>query len=361
MTSERIPLADLVAFCATAFRACDVPAAAADEAAQALCYADEVGLDTHGAINLERIYVPRLVAGIIDPRATPTILAQAPAVARFDGRGGLGLVVGTRAIDEAIARARACGVALVVVANSSHLGSVGYYASRATAHGMIGIAMTNLGGQAIAPPPGGLEPMLGTNPIAAAAPAGERADFVLDMSTTVVSTGRVRAAARAGEQAPEGWLVDAAGAAVTDPAAYDRGEAQLQWLGGGAQTGGYKGFGLGILVEILCAVLSGAQDAPTAGAAEVSDYDVGHFFLAIDIAALRPAATFEAAMATMLDTLVACPARPGTSVQYPGLPEDATRRERRRLGVPLEHEVRASLDRVATSLGIPPLRPLVER
>lgn len=359
--TDRVALGDLVAFVAATFRACGLAPPAARDAARALCYADEVGLDTHGVVNLERIYVPRLLSGAIDPAAQPRIVAGAPALARIDGGGGLGLAVGTLAIDEAIARARRCGAGVAVVANSSHLGSVGYYAARAAAERMVGIAMTNLGGQAIAPPPDGLRPLLGTNPIAAAVPAGARPDFVLDMSTTVVSTGRVRAAARAGETVPEGWLVDAAGRPVTDPAAYDDGDAQLQWLGGSPATGGYKGFGLGLLVELLCAGLSGAQDAPSARAREVPDYDVGHFFLAIDPGAARPAADVEAGVGRMLDAVVACPARPGASVRYPGQPEDEARRERRAHGVPLPAALRASLDRLAATLAIDPVRAAVAR
>jgi LDH2 family malate/lactate/ureidoglycolate dehydrogenase len=174
-----------------------------------------------------------------------------------------------------------------------------------------------------------------------------------------VSTGRVRAAARDGERAPEGWLVDAAGRPVTDPGAYDRGEAQLQWLGGTRATGGYKGFGLGLLVEMLCAGLSGAQDAPSATAAAIPDRDVGHFFLALDVAAVRPAADFEAGIDRMLGALVASPARGAASVQYPGLPEDAARRERRARGVPLDGALRDSLDRLAGTLGLQPLRAAV--
>jgi len=344
---RRIPLASLERFVTAAFDRCGVAGPAAADAAEALCHADAVGLDTHGAINLERLYVPRLRSGVIDAGALPEIVAQTPGSASIDGRRGLGLVVGTRALDEALTRARACGVGAVTVRNSSHLGSAGYYAARAARAGMVGIAMTNLGGQRIAPAPGGTVPLLGTNPIAAAAPAGEQPPFVLDMSTTVVSTGRVRQADRRGETIPPGWLVGADGLPVVDPAALDAGTAQLQWLGGTPATGAYKGFGLGLLVEILCGVLAGAQDAPSAPelpAGTVPDLDVGHFFLALDPAAFRSG--FRAGMDRMLGAVL------DTTASYPGYPESAVEHERRRYGVPVGDDLEDSLARLSAELGV---------
>lgn len=360
MTGEAcVDLQELQAFAARALVACGLDGEAAGRAAEALCHADAVGMDTHGVVNLPRIYAPRLRSGAVDPRARPEIVSERGAAATLDGHDGLGLLVGSVGMDEAIARARRHGVGAVAVRGSSHMGSAGYYALRAVRAGMVGLATTNLGSQRIARPPGGREPMLGTNPISVAAPAGALPPFLLDMSTTVVSTGQIRAAQRRGEAIPEGWIVDDDGRPVTDPFAYDAGAAHLLWLGGAPATGAYKGYGLGVLVDVLSGVLSGARVGPSPGRGTEDgsvDRDVGHFFLALDVAAFRPPDDFRAAMDGMLAALRACPAGDDEEVSYAGFREAQVAQRRRSEGVPLEPEVRDALDRLAAELDVEPLR-----
>jgi LDH2 family malate/lactate/ureidoglycolate dehydrogenase len=316
-------------FTARVFAACGLRSEEAKTAAAALVYADRQGLSTHGIANLERIYVRKLLCGEIDAAARWQVIANGEATAVIDARRALGLVVGTSAVDLAIEKAHAFGVGAVAVRGSTHFGPAGYYATRALDRGCIGIAMSNLGAQAIAPPPGGTVKMIGTNPLSVAVPARTEAPFVLDMSTTVVSTGKVRAAARQGRAIPEGWLVDDNGAPVTDPRALDDGRAFLTLLGGRPETGAYKGLGLALLVDILAGVLAGADVGPDPRLLEGErgklDSNIGHFFLAIDIARFRPLDTFGAAMDRMLGTLLACPSRTG-GVSYPGVAEHARRR-----------------------------------
>ncbi|MGF7047245.1 LDH2 family malate/lactate/ureidoglycolate dehydrogenase [Paenibacillus sp. DS2015] len=322
-------------FVTEVFEACGVDADNSHVAAGVLCYADENGFDTHGVTNLERIYVARLLDGRVNPTAKQTVVAEAGATAVIDANHGLGLTAGVKAMDLAIHKAKEAGIGCVVVRNSSHFGSAGYYTGQALQAGMIGMAMTNLGTQTIARPLNGKVNMLGTNPIALSAPASVLPPFVLDMSTTVVATGKIRSAERRGESIPEGWLIDDNSLPVTDPAAFDQGTGHLQMLGGSLATGGAKGYGLALMVDILCGVLSGADVGPDPRLLEQNlkdagqeDQNIGHFFLAIDVAAFRPQEEFTSHMDQMLQTLLDCPpVTPEKKVIYPGYMEATMRHE----------------------------------
>lgn len=315
------------------FKACGVDEESSQMAANVLCYADENGFDTHGVTNLERIYVARLLDGRVNPSAEQTVVAESVATAVIDANHGLGLSAGVRAMELAIEKAKKAGIGCVVVRNSSHFGSAGYYTGQALQAGMIGMAMTNLGTQTIARPLNGKVNMLGTNPIAMSAPAQDLPPFVLDMSTTVVATGKIRSAERRGESIPEGWLVDDNSLPVTDPAAFDEGTGHLQMLGGSLATGGAKGYGLALMVDILCGVLSGASVGPDSRLLEKDsentgqeDQNIGHFFLAIQVDAFRPKDEFNSHMDQMLQTLLSCPpVTPEKKVVYPGYMEATAR------------------------------------
>lgn len=340
------------------FTARGLPSARAGTAAAALCYGDLTGLDSHGLANLSRLYLPLFDAGRVDPVAEPDTVTDLGACALVDSRRALGLWAATEAMDSAVARARRHGIGLVSVRNATHLGCAGFHAARAASAGMIGVIASNCGGQRIARPPGGALAMLGTNPLSVAAPALDGHPFVLDMSTTVVPTGRIRAAARRGQPVPEGWLEDRAGKAVTDPAAFDAGDAYLRWLGGDPETGAHKGFGLGLVVELLAAVLPGAAVGPAAAALEGDgrphgrDDDIGFLALAVAPGMLRAEADFTAATRSLFGTLLACPPLDEDApVRYPGWWEAERARERRRSGVPLPAALHAEL----VELGV--LRP----
>lgn len=327
-------------------------------AADAVCYADARGINTHGLAALTRSYAPALLDGRIDATAAPVTVVENGAVAVLDGRRALGLVTMTRAMDRAAGMARRFGVGAVAVRNSTHIGATGHYAHRAAHHGLIGIAATNCGTQGVVPPLGGTTRMLGTNPIAAAVPAGNETDFVLDMSTTVVATGKVGAARRAGIPVPEGWLVGKDGHDVTDPNQYYEGNADVRWLGGSGVTGAAKGFGLGLLVDLLCGPLAGAgfgprgqvlTDGPTA-----EDDDIGHFALAIDPAAFGQPATFLQKVDELLGTVAGCPPAPNASgVTYPGQPEARLAAAAESCGAALPDDLLEPLHALATQLGVP--------
>jgi LDH2 family malate/lactate/ureidoglycolate dehydrogenase len=268
-----------------------------------------------------------------------------------DAHRALGLWAAGAAMDLAVERAGTHGVGLVSVRDSTHIGCAGHHAARATRAGMVGLVASNCGRQRIARPPGGLVPLLGTNPLAVAVPAAP--PFVLDMSTTVVPTGRIRAAAREGRPVPAGWLADDHGIPVTDPAAFDRGDAHLRWLGGDPETGAYKGFGLGVVVEVLSALLSGAGFGPSMRQ-DNRDDDIGVFLLAIAPDLLRPAGSFAADADELFTTLLDCPpVDPARPVRYPGWPEAETERRYRRDGIPLSEELFVELCEVADAAGLP--------
>lgn len=313
-------------------------------AASALCHGDLCGFDSHGVFNLERLYLPQFEAGRIDPAAEPEVVTDLGACAVVDAHRALGLWQAAEAMDDAADRAAARGIGLVSVRGATHFGCAGFHSVRAAERGMIGVVASNCGRQRIARPPHGARAMLGTNPLSVAAPALPEHPFLLDMSTTTVPTGKVRTAASSGETVPEGWLTDDAGEPVTDPCAFDAGRAHLSWLGGSPATGAHKGYGLGLVVEVLAALLSGSDVGPAAEAldgARGNDDDIGFFVLAIAPDRLRSG--FGTDAHELFSALVGCPSTSDTEVRYPGWWEAERARERRESGVRLRPHVHREL------------------
>lgn len=360
LRTVRVSYSDLLALGTGVFARLGVPPERAATAASALCYGDLTGMTSHGLCNLSRLYLPLFSDGRVDPAAEPEVLTDLGACTLLDSHRALGLWAAAEAMDSAVRRAGRFGVGLVSVRSATHFGCAGHHAARATAHGMIGVLAGNCGRQRIARPPGGKLTMLGTNPLSVAAPAGEHHPFVLDMSTTVVPTGRIRAAERLGEPIPAGWLDDECGNPVTDPAAFDRGQALLRWLGGEPNTGAYKGFGLGLAVEVLAALLPGAGLGPSAGALDGDgrpggrDDDIGFLALAIAPAMLRPGAAFVTEARELFDTVLRCPpVEEDVPVRYPGWVEADRAARNLRDGVPLPEGSYAELCDTAREYGLP--------
>jgi LDH2 family malate/lactate/ureidoglycolate dehydrogenase len=363
----RAPYHGLLTFTTRVFERLGVPHRRARRAAEALCYGDLTGLSSHGLTNLTRLYLPLFAEGRADPAAEPEVVADRGGAVLLDAHRALGLWAASEAMDLAVGRAAEHAVALVSVRGGTHFGCAGYHALRAARRRMVGIVASNCGGQRIARPPGGRVAMLGTNPFSVAAPAGPHHPFVLDMSTTVVPTGRVRAAARAGRAIPEGWLADDHDRPVTDPGALDRGEAHLLWLGGSAATGAYKGYGLGLVVELLASLLPGAGRGPARealagdGAPSGRDDDIGFLLLAVAPAALRSLDRFLADAGELFGALLDCqPVCPDEPVRYPGWIEAERARRHRAEGVPLALPLCEELCDLAGELGLP-APPLVAR
>lgn len=318
---------------AALFHRLGVPEGDAEVAADVLVQADLRGVESHGVSNyVALIYVPGLTSGVINPHPKVHVEHAHRATAMVNGDGGLGMVVGHFAMNEAIHLARDTGAAWVTVRNSRHFGMAAYYAMMALEHDMIGFAFTNAG--PIVVPTFGRQPMLGTNPIAFAAPAGEEWPFVLDMATSTVAIGKVFGALRTGGTIPVGWAVDTEGRPTTDAHAAVQSRS-LMPLGGPVETGGYKGYGLATMVDILSGVLSGAGFG-----AALAGGEVGHLVGAISVDAFRPAADFKAMMDESIRALRSSATAEGADRIYvAGEIEFETERERRANGIPLHTEV----------------------
>ncbi len=314
-------------------------------AADVLLESDLRGIESHGIVRLKDHYIDRIRSG--DTKAAPDIrvVHEAPATALMDGDAGLGLVVGYRAMELAIRKAGETGAGFVSVTNSRHFGIAGYYPTMALPHDMIGIAMTNAAPLVL--PTFGSKPMVGTNPISVAAPTSTGAPFILDMATSVVAAGKFETAMRDGVSVPEGWALDSEGRPTTDPKVA-RTSRRLLPLGSQPEASSYKGYGLAIVVDILCGVLSGIGASPALGA------NFGHFFGALRIDAFRPADQFKTMMDEMAADLRATPTLPGYErVLVPGDREAQAKEERLKEGIPLHPPVAESLLALGRELGVP--------
>ena len=253
----RFDAADLHRLAQVILTGCGMTAEDADIGAGVLLYADLRGIDSHGVAHLSahQSYVRGLKNGNVNPRPALRTVNETPTTALLDGDGGLGPVVAHRAMEKAIAKARESGVGMVGVANSRHFGSAGYYSEMALEHDMIGIAMTQASPAVL--PTRGAARKLGTNAISFAIPAGDEPPFVMDMATSAVAVGKLELARRKSEPIPLGWAVDSQGRDTTDPNDYWAGGALVP-LGSTPELSSHKGFALGMLVDILSGVLTGA-------------------------------------------------------------------------------------------------------
>lgn len=348
----------LTAFTETALGFMGLQPESARQATQTLIYADMAGLDTHGILNLLSVYIEGLTTGDIDPVATMTTLSDHGAIALLNANRMPGLNAGQQAMMLAIEKAKQFGVGVVCVRNSTHFGAAGYYSSLAIKENMIGMAMTNLGAEPVGHVMGSQHPVIGTNPIALAAPVTGLPDFVLDMSTTVCASGKFKQARARQEKIPADWLCNERGEGVTNPEAYYDRQAFLPGLGGWDKaSGGHKGFGLNLMVEILSGVLSGADVPPTGRQGLYNE--TGHFFLALNIAAFRPVTDFSQHMAQMLNGYLAEPVFDRFDpLQYPGYPDAVIRQQRQQEGIPVPFSLYQQLNQWAQAHHLPCLEAL---
>jgi LDH2 family malate/lactate/ureidoglycolate dehydrogenase len=346
----------LQAFIVSVLEAFKMPLRIAELTARLMVQTDLRGVDSHGIGMLPR-YAEWIRGGFIVPWAEPIVVRDDMATALLDGQQGLGYYASTQAMELAIAKGRTYGIGIVAVRNSNHFGAAANYSMMALAHDMIGLATTNSSTVAMVPT-FGRKAMLSTNPISVAAPAGAHSPFVLDMATTTVAIGKLSIASRWGRQIPEGWALDERGRPVTDPNAA-LASRLLTPLGGSRELGSHKGYGLGVLVDILSGVLSGGVYGDLffrSDMAEKRQHNVGHCFAAIDIARFRPIAEYKAAMDDMLKALKESPRAEGQERIYTaGEPEAECERRRLVEGIPLAPALVGQVNEIADSLGVPPL------
>lgn len=345
---KRIDHQKLTSFVSTAFAKLGVPKDDAEIAAEALVAADLRGVDTHGVIRFspQAWYVKWLIEGSMTARPNIRVIAESASTALIDGDRGMGMVVGRRAMELAIRKAKESGIGMVGVRNSRHYGMSANYAMQALPHEMIGLAMTNASRQVV--PTFGREARFGTNPICFAIPADQERPFVLDMATTTAAAGKLELAARLGKSIPDGWALNESALSTNDPRAAQKARRLLP-LGGSRENGSHKGYGLAVLVEILCGVLTGTITALNA------DQDPrGHFFGAIRVDAFRPADEFKRDMDRLIRELRSTPPVDGQSRVYvAGEIEFETEEERTERGIPLLPSVMRGLREVGDQLGIP--------
>jgi L-2-hydroxycarboxylate dehydrogenase (NAD+) len=344
---KRVDHQRLVEFVGSSFEKLGVPKEDAEIGANVLVQADLRGVDTHGVIrfNPQSWYVKWLSEGSMTAGANLRVVRESASTALLDGDRGIGMVIGHRAMELAIRKARESGVGLVAVRNSRHYGMSAYYSMMALPHDMIGIAMTNASRQVV--PTFGREPRFGTNPMCFAVPALDERPFVLDMATTTAAAGKLELAARQGKSIPHGWALNERAEATDDPKTAQRARRLLP-LGGSREGGSHKGYGLGIVVEILCGVLSGTLTALNA------DQDPrGHFFGAIRVDQFRPVDEFKRDMDRLIRELKSTPPIEGQSRVYAaGEIEFETAEERTERGIPLLPSVLQGLRDVGAQLGV---------
>jgi len=287
-----------------------VPAGPARETAEARVAADLEGLPSHGVMLLPMV-LERLAAGSVCATAQGVVVHEDRGAVVMDAQNALGQVSARRAADIAVEKARAHGLGAVSVRNGFHIAAAGRFALQMAAQGCIGIVSSNT--RPLMPAPGGAERVVGNNPIAIACPtAGE--PIVVDLALSAGAMGRIRMAEAALAPIPEGWAADAQGTPTTDAAA-----AVLGML---LPSGGPKGFGLALMMDLLCGGLSQGNvgDAVTGLYGDPAvPYGCAHFFLAIDIAAFGPPETFAATAAALAARIRASQTAPGAPpVRVPG-------------------------------------------
>jgi LDH2 family malate/lactate/ureidoglycolate dehydrogenase len=332
-------------FCTACFVQVGVPEADALIVADTLVEADLRGVHSHGVWWVKG-YTERLRRGGLNPRPRLTIVRETPAMVLLDSDGGMGQVASVAAMRHAIAKASLSGVGVATVRNSNHFGAAAYYAQLAADAGQIGFATTDAE-PTMAPWGGAQKLVVGNNPLAYAIPVDEAFTLVLDMAQSVVAWGKIFLAAQRGESIPPTWALDAAGEPTTDPHAAMAGVL--------LPVGGYKGYGLALVMQVLSSVLSGATFGPTMPpmADPSTSQGHGHFFLALNIAHFDEPADFRQRMAQVVAEQRAAPLAQGVERIYlPGEIEHEKRQTRLTHGIPLEPYVVNALLAVGDALGV---------
>ena len=350
MPDPRIPAAQVRRFLTLAFERLGLPPADAATVADLMTEAEVQGSDGHGVIRLVP-YARRIRAGGLNLKPDIRVVKEKAAMALIDGDNGMGHLVMKKAAGIAIAKAKQCGVAWVGSRLSNHAGPASLYARMCLAHDMVGMYFA-VGNANHLPPWGGLDMLLSTNPIAVAVPAGEEAPVVLDMATTVAAYGKVKAKAQRGEQMPVGWMIDRQGQPLTDPKRADDGFLM--------PIGGYKGYGLAMIVGLLAGTLNGA-----AMGSETIDFNkddttvtnTGQAIVAIDPDAFGELDAFKARVDKLVRELRASERMPGVDrIWMPGEQSHAKKLVNEREGLALPPALRDQLDKFARDIGMPLLQ-----
>lgn len=313
-----VPKEEMRAFIVRCMRKVGTDDAHAQALAEVLVAGDYRGHFSHG-MNRLQMYVTDIEKGVCEPSGKPVVINELGATALVDGKNLLGPVVGKFCMELAIQKAQQAGIGWVVAKGSNHYGIAGYYSMMASSRGMIGMSCTNA--SPLVAPSGGRKKFLGTNPLSVAAPGKDGDSFVLDMATSAVALGKVEMQHRKGEAIPSGWGINGSGEVTNKPEEV-MGDGALLPLGGTIETSGYKGYGLAMMVDLFCGILSGAHYGNNIRSwLNVKDpADLGQCFVAINPAAFAPG--FEDRMQDLMNIARSQePATPGVPVLVPGDPE----------------------------------------
>ena len=355
----RVPATNIRSQIASVLRAWGMSDEHAATTADLMVETDLRGVDSHG-ISMLPTYHREFKNGRLNMRPVFKTERDGPAMALIDADASLGHPVSAHAMNLAVDKCLASGVAVVSVVNSHHFGAAGCYSKMAADRGVIGMVTSSTRGVTMVPT-FAAEPVMGTNPIAFAAPARRNPPFQLDMATTTVAAGKVKVHKLNHKPLPAGWVVDGGGAPVTDETegfahVFERPDGGITPVGGPRERGGHKGYGLAVMVHILGGTLSGASFSPIRNRTQrPSDpHNIGHFFMAINPRAFRAAGEFEDDLDQVIDILHgARRADPDQPVLVAGDPEMATRAERLAQGVPIPDDLMAQLEEVARETGVP--------
>lgn len=356
-------------FVTDAFVGYGIPRDEAEMCTDVLLESDKRGIESHGCNRFKPIYLDRIKAGIQSPTTNFEILKETETTAVVDGHNGMGQVIGTRAMQMAIDKAKKYGMGMVVVRNSCHYGIAGYYTSMATEQGCIGMTGTNA--RPSVAPTFGTEGMFGTNPFTLGVPSDEEFDFNFDCATSITQNGKIEYYARIDEPVHPGTIINIDGTPVEGDAGealkkIRNGTAALTTLGGiGEALGGYKGYGFAMFVEFLSSVL---QDGEYGKALDGKDeegnirpYHLGHFFIAIDTNHFLGEEICRKKTGDIIRTVRASRKQPGAERIYiAGEKEYEIWKEREPHGVPINESVQGELNEVRDELGLDYIFPWEE-
>jgi LDH2 family malate/lactate/ureidoglycolate dehydrogenase len=303
------------------------------------------GVDSHG-VHLLPHYIRQIREGNIDVRTDGRIVSESGGCLLYDGEHGLGQCVAAACCGHVVRLARGHGAGFVVTRNSNHFGAAAFWAQRISADGMIGVVMCNASPSV--PPWQGREGRIGTNPLCVSVPSTGAGAWLLDMATTTVALNKIVQAAANGESSiPPGWATDSEGVPTTD--------TQVALRGLLMPLGGYKGSGLGLMIEVLCAVLSGGAMSTDVGGLHNLDrpMNTSQSFLAIDVERFVTLQEFQSRMERLIRTIKSAQAAPGyDEVLVAGDPEWRSEETRRANGVPVDTAVWESLKALARESGV---------
>ena len=341
------------------FMAYGIPEEDADICTDVLLASDRKGIESHGVNRFKPIYLDRIKAGIQHPETNFEVVRETPTTAVVDGHDGMGQVIGYKAMQMAIDKAKEFGMGMVAVRNSTHYGIAGYYTDMAAKAGCIGMTGTNA--RPSIAPTFGVENMLGTNPLTLGFPTDEEFPFSLDCATSISQRGKIEYYARIGQDTPAGMVIGRDGKAMTDSPeileALVNGQAALAPLGGiGEELAGYKGYGYATFVEVLSAALQQGNFLHMLSGigenGEKQKFHLGHFFIAIDTEAFVGLDSFKKTAGDILRALRNSEVAPGEERIYTaGEKEHLVWLERKDTGLPLNEGVQQEMITIRDELG----------